>query len=150
VYLPRVQPGTERACPEDTPAAPAFGSGVVLVVEDEQTVRELSRRVLEQGGYSVLVASSPREAVRVAEGASRIDLLLTDVVMPGGMNGVELGVQLQRDRPDLKVLHMSGYTNEEAIRLGVTTRRMNFLAKPFQPGQLLRRVGELLRGQALL
>ncbi len=150
VYLPRVQAGTERACPEDAPAAPAFGSGVVLVVEDEQTVRELSRRVLEQGGYSVLVASSPREAVRVAESAPRLDLLLTDVVMPGGMNGVELGVRLQRDRPDLKILHMSGYTNEEAIRLGVTTRRMNFLAKPFQPGQLLRRVGELLRGQALL
>jgi PAS domain S-box-containing protein len=149
-YFPRVQPGTERACPEVTPAAPGVGSGVVLVVEDEQTVRELSRRVLEQGGYSVLVASSPREAVRVAESAPRIDLLLTDVVMPGGMNGVELGVQLQRDRPDLKVLHMSGYTNEEAIRLGVTTRRMNFLAKPFQPGQLLRRVGELLRGQALV
>ena len=148
VYLPRVQPGTERACPEVTPAAPAVGSGVVLVVEDEQTVRELSRRVLEQGGYSVLVASSPREAIRVAESAPRIDLLLTDVVMPGGMNGVELGVQLQRDRPDTKILHMSGYTNEEVIRLGVTDRRMNFLAKPFQPGELLRRVGELLRGQA--
>ncbi len=147
VYLPRVTPGAERSFAEEKLAAPAAGTGIVLVVEDEQTVRELARRVLEQGGYSVLSASSPREAVRIAENAPRIDLLLTDVVMPGGMNGVELGARLCRARPDMKVLHMSGYTNDEAIRLGVTDRRMSFLAKPFQPGELLRRVGELLRRQ---
>jgi PAS domain S-box-containing protein len=149
VYLPRVTPGADRPFAEEKMAAPAAGTGVVLVVEDEQTVRELARRVLEQGGYRVLSASTPREAMRIAESAPRLDLLLTDVVMPGGMNGVELGALLGRARPELKVLHMSGYTNDEAIRLGVTDKRMSFLAKPFLPGELLRRVGELLRRQTI-
>ena len=150
VSLPLARKGAERASPDDGPAARTGGSGTILVVEDEQTVRELARRVLEQGGYRVLTASSPQEALRVAEGMTRLDLLLTDVVMPGGMNGVQLGRELARSRPGLAILHMSGYTNEEAMRLGMSDKRLDFLAKPFHPGELLRRVGGLLaaRGSA--
>jgi two-component system cell cycle sensor histidine kinase/response regulator CckA len=148
VYLPRARSGSERACPEEGLSVHPGGSGTVLVVEDEQTVRELARRVLEQGGFKVLSASSPQEAIALAVGGERIDLLLTDVVMPGGMNGVQLGVRLARDRPGLKILHMSGYTDEDIVRLGMTDKRLNFLAKPFQPSDLLRRVGELLRASA--
>ncbi len=148
VSLPLARAGAEHASAEESPAARTSGSGTVLVVEDEQTVRELARRVLEQGGYRVLTASSPQEALHIAEGMTRLDLLLTDVVMPGGMNGIQLGRELVRGLPGLAVLHMSGYTNEEAMRMGMSDRRLDFLAKPFHPGDLLHRVGELLAGQA--
>jgi CheY-like chemotaxis protein len=147
VYLPVARASHERACPEDGPAAHPGGSGSVLVVEDEQMVRELSRRVLEQGGYSVRTASSPQEALAIAETGGPLDLLITDVVMPGGMNGVQLGRELSRRRPGLKVLHMSGYTDEEVVRMGMADRKLGFLSKPFQPSELLRRVSQLLRGE---
>ncbi len=148
VSLPLARAAAERTEAEEGPAKRTGGSGTVLVVEDEQTVRELARRVLEQGGYRVLTASSPREALHIAEGLQSLDLLLTDVVMPGGMNGIQLGRELARERPHLAVLHMSGYTSEEAMRMGMSDRRLDFLAKPFHPGDLLRRVGELLAARS--
>jgi two-component system cell cycle sensor histidine kinase/response regulator CckA len=115
--------------PDET--APSRGAGVVLVTEDEDTVRALSRRILEREGYTVLEARDGREAIRVATGyPARIDLLVTDMVMPH-VGGSELFAQLRLLRPDLRVLFVSGYTDEDMIRRGLKDAGSAFLQKPF-------------------
>jgi signal transduction histidine kinase/CheY-like chemotaxis protein len=146
ITIPWSSTGEAPAAEEIAASLSPPGSGVVLVAEDEATVRDLARRVLLRGGYSVLAASSAHEALRIAESAPRIDLLLTDLVMPGGMNGVELGERLTLRRPGLKVLYMSGYLDAVAARFGLPEARLQFIAKPFQMGELLKRVSELLGG----
>jgi PAS domain S-box-containing protein len=119
-----------------TAASPAHGSERVLLVEDEEPVRELVRRVLEGVGYEVLAAGLPSEAERLLEEAGDVDLLLTDVVMPE-MSGYDLAVRLRERRPDLRTLFMSGYAHNvssEALVQG------ELLKKPFAPEQLTRAV----------
>jgi CheY-like chemotaxis protein len=124
------------------------GAGTVLVVEDEQTVRDLAVRILADAGYRVLGAPSPQEAIRIAEEtAGPLDLLLTDVVMAGGINGVDLANRLVVTRPRLEVLYMSGYTVEAVIRFGVPQGEARFLAKPFLPDELLAKVADLLEAR---
>ena len=117
----------------------------MLLVEDETDVRELARRVLERGGYRVIPVSSAREALLVAEGSALLDLVITDVVMPGGMSGVEMGERLSRSRPSLRVLYMSGYTDDARFHAGPGRKNLPFLGKPFQPAEFLQRVMEMLR-----
>ena len=120
----------------------------MLVVEDERTVRELAVRILGDAGYRVLDAPSPADAVRVADEApGPIDLLLTDVVMPGGVTGVDLASRLVASRPQLEVLYMSGYSEEAAVRFGVPRGEARFLAKPFHPDDLLAKVADLLEAR---
>jgi CheY-like chemotaxis protein len=105
--------------------------GVVLVVDDDPAVLEVAARVLERAGYRVLEAANGLEATRVARAhAGRLDLVLTDVVMPG-MNGRELGERLARDHPGTRVLYMSAYTEDEVILRGVSVAGMSFVYKPF-------------------
>jgi two-component system, cell cycle sensor histidine kinase and response regulator CckA len=106
-------------------------SGVVLLTEDEDAVRALSRRILEREGYTVLEARDGREAIRIAAGyASRIDLLVSDMVMPN-VGGSELFAHLRLLRPDLRVLFVSGYTGDDIIRRGLKDAVSAFLQKPF-------------------
>jgi DNA-binding NtrC family response regulator len=115
------------------------------LVEDESLVRELAHRTLLNEGYLVLEASHGEEALRVAhdyEGA--IELLVTDVVMPGGMSGRQLVEQLTPLRRELKVLYMSGYTDDAVVRYGVVTDGIAFLQKPFTPSSLAGKVREVL------
>jgi CheY-like chemotaxis protein len=121
------------------------GSGTtVLVVEDEEVVRSLVLRVLSQHGYSVLSAGSGAEAFRVAgDFVGRIHLLLADVVMPGE-SGRELAERLLLVRPELKVLYVSGYTDDAVLRHGVRDAGAAFLQKPFSPDALVRKVREVL------
>ena len=136
IYLPRVSGSTVLAAAPDAAPHRRAGAGTVLVVEDEQTVRDLAVRILADAGYRVLGAPSPQEAVRIAEETEGpLDVLLTDVVMPGGINGVDLANRLVVARPRLEVLYMSGYTEEAAIRFGVPQGEARFLAKPFLPGR---------------
>ena len=132
---------------EETPAESdrmVRGSGTVLVAEDEEGVRRLIRKILEEQGYSVLDARHGKDAVLMAAAARRpIDLLVTDVVMPE-MNGPELVEALAGRYPDLKVLYISGYTNEEVVRRGVTATDPAFVQKPFTAADLMRKVRELL------
>jgi PAS domain S-box-containing protein len=121
------------ACASDEPAEQLSdgGSGVVLVTEDEDPVRSLSRRILEREGYTVLEARDGREAIRVAAGyPGRIDLLITDLVMPN-VGGTELFAHLRVLRPDLRVLFVSGYTDDDIVRRGLSDRYSAFLQKPF-------------------
>ncbi|MDE3019483.1 MAG: CHASE3 domain-containing protein, partial [Nitrospirota bacterium] len=144
VYLPRVAP----CVPDRVEAASIehshFGTEAILLVEDEAAVRSLIRSVLAERGYLVLEAASPEEALTIgASYRSQIHLLVTDVVMPGG-SGKHVAEQLTRQRPDLKVLYMSGYTDSTIVHHGVLDSGLAFLQKPFTPDALTRKVRKVL------
>jgi two-component system, cell cycle sensor histidine kinase and response regulator CckA len=140
VYLPQAEP---EEIETESPGA-LQGNETVLVVEDEDGVRELVRQVLVEHGHAVLTARHGRDALRLAERYERpIDLLVTDVVMPE-MGGGELVERLTELRPDLKVIYISGYTNDEVSRRGLHGAETHFLHKPFTSEGLMRRVREVL------
>jgi CheY-like chemotaxis protein len=162
IYLPRVAASAAAAAPEPrrapevaTARRPAPGENLaagrgetILLVEDAQRVRAVVREILEMTGYTVLEARHGAEAVEVANRhAGPIHLLLTDVVMPQ-MSGRELAQRLATLRPDLKVLYMSGYTDDAIVRHGVLASGIAFLSKPFTPDALALKVRELLDGVA--
>ncbi len=143
VYLPRVDepaPGGERP-----PAiSPRAGHETLLVVEDERGVRELVTAMLTQHGYKVLKAADALEAVHVAhQHEGPIDLLLTDVMMPQ-MSGRELAKQLLPERPEMRVVYLSGYTENTVLQRGVLEPGVDFLAKPFSQEALARKLREVL------
>jgi DNA-binding NtrC family response regulator len=110
---------------------------VILLVEDEPAVRSLTRRILERHGYTVIDAATGDEALAIFEReGSRIQLVLTDVVMPG-LRGPELVAELERRRPGLPVLFMSGYADDDLVRRGVFPEHVAFLKKPFTHHDLL-------------
>jgi CheY-like chemotaxis protein len=145
VYLPRVDEAVTRL--ESRPAISEIPTGgeTLVLVEDEASVRALARQALELSGYTVLEASCGPEALELCQQLARpIHLLVTDVVMPGGMNGRELAEQLRSLRPELKVLFISGYTNEAIVHHGVLGSGYFFLQKPFTPYLLMQKVREVL------
>jgi PAS domain S-box-containing protein len=144
VYLPRVQEAVPAAAPAEGRKASPRGSETILVVEDDAAVRPLVRGVLLSRGYSVLEASGGDEALSVSEShRGPIKLLVTDLVMPG-MNGRDLAEQLLLRHPEIRVLYMSGYTNDAIVRQGVLEEGAAFLQKPFTPDALARKVREVL------
>jgi hypothetical protein len=144
VYLPRVHAPVERAAPA-APAA-AGGSETILVVEDQAAVRDITRRMLQRQGYTVLEAPDGETALRIAEKHhGSIDLLLTDVVMPG-LSGRQLATQLVALRPDMRVLYMSGYTDDAIVRHGILQMGVAYLQKPFTPELLAGKVRAVLDG----
>jgi two-component system, cell cycle sensor histidine kinase and response regulator CckA len=145
VFLPRVEP-EEIAIAEAPPTL--RGEETVLVVEDEDGVRELLWKILTEHGHTVLEARHGRDALSVAEGYHRpIQLLVSDVVMPE-MGAGELAHQLLSLRPDMKVLFISGYTNDEVVRRGVSQKDTAFIQKPFAAEELMRKVREVLDTKA--
>jgi CheY-like chemotaxis protein len=144
IYLPRVEKSISRTTKRDKKAGPVTGSETILIVEDDEMVRNFTARVLKGCGYRVLIAADGGEAVRVS-GAHEgpIHLMLTDVVMPG-MSGQELGERLMVSRPGIKVLYMSGYTDNAIVHHGVLDKEKAFLQKPFTPDSLGRKVREVL------
>jgi len=145
IFLPRVGGTREAEATPEAPAAPG-GSETVLVAEDEPMVRGLVRDVLQMHGYTVLEARDGEEAVAVAvQYAGPIHLLLTDVVMPGGMSGRAVAERLTESRPELKVLYMSGYPDDAVVRHGVQHEGAAFIQKPFAPAALTQKVRELLQ-----
>jgi hypothetical protein len=144
VYLPRVPMGQET--PEAAAPKPPRSTGGerILLVEDQEDLRELIRVVLEKGGYRVLSALGPEDALRLAkEYDGTIELLLTDVIMPK-MNGRALAERLVASRPQTAVLYMSGYAGDVLSQHGIGTGELPFLEKPIVPGALLQRVREVI------
>lgn len=120
------------------------GTVLVLLAEDEASVRGLVRKILERAGYTVLVAEDGASALEVAaKQPAELDLLVTDVVMPR-MHGTRLAEHITTLHPGLPVLFMSGYTDDERLRRGALDRCQSFLEKPFTPTQLLDTVRSLL------
>jgi two-component system, NtrC family, sensor kinase len=148
LYFPRL---TGQAIPpwtakEAVPAAPANGSETVLVVEDDAQVNKLAVEALQERGYRVMSAPDGAAALRLVESVPHIDLLLTDVVLPGGMNGRELTDAVGRLRPAIKVLYMTGYTRNAIIHHGRLDPDIDLLTKPFTADALTRKVRRLLDG----
>jgi two-component system, cell cycle sensor histidine kinase and response regulator CckA len=124
------------------------GSETVLVVEDEEGVRRLLRHVLASRGYKVLEATNGEQALRVyRESAGRVQLVLTDMIMPR-MGGRELATRLSEIVPDVKIVFMSGYTDDVLLRTGELGRGMSFLQKPLRPETLAAKVREALDAPA--
>jgi len=153
VYLPRVEGPIEPLSAPPRPSGSLRGSETILLVEDQAEVRRLTRRILEARGYRVLVAASGAEALRLSEElearrvaadpAARIDLLLTDVIMPG-MSGRETALLLEPVHPHMKTLFVSGYLDESIAHQGILDPGMAFLKKPFTPEALAQKVREVL------
>jgi hypothetical protein len=142
LYFPRVAQSVTT--PQSNHESPAGFNETILVVEDEKAVRDLTVRMLQKLGYSVLIASGPAEAIELsASGSEQISILLTDVVMPN-MGGRQLADILLETRPDLKVIYVSGYTEDTVIRHGVLEAGIEFLPKPFSRESLARKIRDVL------
>jgi two-component system, cell cycle sensor histidine kinase and response regulator CckA len=116
----------------------------ILLVEDEDMVRSLAQRILEGKGYRVFAAPCGADALELFDQISGpVDMMITDVVMPG-MGGRQVAERLQEHHPELPVLFMSGYTNDEVLRQGIEEKDVNFLQKPFTPDELIRKVRDVL------
>jgi two-component system cell cycle sensor histidine kinase/response regulator CckA len=146
IYLPAAASADDLTEPAELPPAPdrAVRTETILLVEDEEAVRAFVTRLLDRAGYRALVAATPDEADAIA-GAhpGRIDLLVTDVVMPG-RNGAELAAGLQVGRPGMRTLFMSGYTEDAIVHDGVLDAGVAFIGKPFAQSAFLAKVRDTL------
>jgi two-component system cell cycle sensor histidine kinase/response regulator CckA len=144
IYLPRTQDKKTSSLRISAPPAAARGAETILLVEDEDQVRAVASSILKKAGYRVFEASGPEEALAIcAEHGAEIRLLLTDVVMPK-MSGRQLAERIVSLHGDMKVLFMSGYTDDAILRHGVLDSGVAFLQKPLTPSVLIRRVQEVL------
>ncbi len=144
IYLPRVDQPLELPTPTPAARETPRGTETVLLVEDDDAVRALARKMLAAHGYTVLAAPSGADALELAAShAGPIHLLVTDVVLPG-ISGRELAIRFQSVRPGLKVLYTSGYTDDAVVHHGVLDAGIAFLQKPFTSGALARKVRETL------
>ena len=143
IYLPRVDATAEQTVIQ-APRAAAGGSETVLLVEDEESVRQLIRETLQAKGYKVVEAENGEAGVAAAaKHPGKIDMIITDVVMPG-MGGREMVKNLAKSRPETKVLYLSGYTEDAIVNEGTIESGTAFLQKPFTLQNLSRKVREVL------
>ena len=141
IYLPRLETKANTEFITDPQTKTRGGTETILLVEDESGVRQLTRHILVRHGYRILEAASGVAALQVwSEHREDIDLLLTDMVMPEGLNGRQLGERLLHERPDLKVIYTSGYTDEMLTEGSALRHAPNFLEKPFSPVQILHKI----------
>ena len=145
IYLPSAHQATDYEEPSDSvPRQDLEGTETVLLVEDEDLVRNLVQSVLQRHGYAVLEAPNGAEAMTLlARHLGQVDLLLTDVVIPQ-MTGPELAEKVMASHPETRLLYMSGYTNNAIVHHGVLDAGLAFIQKPFTPEALLRKVREVL------
>jgi CheY-like chemotaxis protein len=147
IYLPRRHNDAEEENAAKTPVAmPSVGGETILVVEDDELLRTYTCDVLRELRYRVLEADSGAAALEMLSGVETLDLLLTDVVMPGGVNGRQLADQASRRRPGLKVLFMTGYTRNAIIHHGRLDAGVHMISKPFSFADLASKVRERLDG----
>jgi CheY-like chemotaxis protein len=144
IYLPYIEKTAEKVGTSAWLSETPSGSETILVVEDEEMVRQLACEALRKKGYTVLEAASGEKALRICQqNEATIHLMLTDVVMPG-MNGRELATRIASIRPATKVLYMSGYTEDAVLSEGILDSGLAFIQKPFTLAVLARKVREVL------
>jgi len=122
------------------------GTETILIVDDREDVAELARTILRDFGYTTLVASNAREALEILDSSGKVDLLFTDLIMPGGMNGVLLAREARRRQPKLKVLLATGYAEASLERTDIGGSEFDLLNKPYRRTELVRRVRAILDG----
>jgi CheY-like chemotaxis protein len=145
IYLPQVEGDLEKAFTEPEGGVARGGDETILIAEDEPLLCEIVRLQLENAGYTVLEAHNGTEAMAVAENhGGNIHLLLTDVVMAGGKNGLELAASLLSKQPGLKVIYMTGYTADLIDQKGMADLQDRMLQKPFTAASLRRKIREVL------
>ena len=146
LYLPRHDRKAEQEddLSELHKAAPAGDGEVVMVIDDEPTIRMLISEVLEEQGYSTIEASDGPSGMRILRSAARIDLLITDVGLPDGMNGRQIADAARELRPGLKVLFITGYAENAVIGSGHLEKGMQVFAKPFEMDALARKICEII------
>ncbi len=145
VFLPISATPAEPVIPNATKAKIPGGKETILLVEDEPSLRRLTRTVIQRQGYHVHEAASGTEALAVwNEHGPEIHLLLTDMIMPGGMSGRDLAEQLRTKKADLKIIYSSGYSPEVVSQNLPLKEGVNFLAKPYHPDKLLRIIRQCL------
>jgi CheY-like chemotaxis protein len=145
LYLPRLSNAAATTDPAKAAATPRKGGGeTILVVEDNPDVRRLVLRQLNDLGYAVIEAANGPQALKMLEDGVAIDLLFTDVVMPGGMTGRQLAEAAKGRRPNLKTLFTSGYTEDSMLRLGKLDPGVRLLSKPYRKHELATRIREAL------
>jgi CheY-like chemotaxis protein len=144
IYLPQVGEDNQSAQPAELRTDAPAGSETILLVEDEEAVRALAGKVLEDRGYKVLESTSPEHALLLARQRQEpIHLLLTDLVLPG-ISGRKVAECLASLQPSIKVLYMSGYTDDSVVRNSVMEANAAFLQKPFTAASMARKVREVL------
>ncbi len=149
ITLPASEGDTEAKTARVASGVVSGGSETILLVEDEDAVRDIAAQVLRTHGFHVMAAENATRAIELASSYSQpIHLLLTDVMMPG-MNGFQLAQQLTRQRPDLKVLLASGYSRDSRVRDQIVESRLVWLQKPFAPSALIEHVRQVLDGPAI-
>jgi CheY-like chemotaxis protein len=148
IYFPRVDQPAEEVQAERRPAGMQRGTETILLVEDNEQVRQLTSEVLADSGYEVLLAASPAEALALCRGNHPdIQLLVTDVILPG-MNGPQLAAQVKQISPRTRVLYVSGYTSNAIVHYGVLDPGLWFLAKPFSLSELVAKVRQVLDAES--
>jgi CheY-like chemotaxis protein len=147
IYLPRTAGGVEEDWPEVKPAEPtrANAGETILIVDDEPTVRMLITEVLEGLGYAAIEAADAHSALKVLHSNVRIDLLITDVGLPGSLTGLQMVNAARIDRPNLKVLCITGYPLQGATQAGGLETDMYMLTKPFTLETLASRIEAIIR-----
>ncbi len=147
VFLPRVDGAATLGSSARQPETRAMGTETILVVEDEPALRRVAARALSAAGYHVLTAGAADEALAVlTDHDGPVHVLLTDVVLPG-MNGRELAARVTAMRPDIRVLYVSGHTDDAVLRRGVVEEHVAFLAKPFTVSELTQKLRDVLGEQ---
>ena len=145
IFLPRsLEAEHLKPVPKPFDRASTAGSELILVVEDEELVLTLAENILRSLGYRVLVARNGADALQILGQRDDIDLLFTDVVLPGGMNGRQLANEATALRPGLKVLFASGYTDNALVHQGRLEMGVKLLSKPYRRDELARRIREVL------
>jgi CheY-like chemotaxis protein len=146
IFLPRLFGAADLARPTQTPANQAFTSGysTILVVEDHDAVRIYSTEILTELGYRVVNAANAQEALAALDREPVVDLLFTDIVLPGGMNGRQLADEIKRRRPDIKILFTSGYSRDAIMRDGRIEDGVALITKPFTFAGLAEKLNAIL------
>jgi signal transduction histidine kinase/CheY-like chemotaxis protein len=148
LYLPKLTKAMEQEAVEVKPASvvePEVGEGTILVVEDDEMVRRISVDALEDAGYAVIHSEDARRGLALLNGHPEIDMLFTDVVLTGGMNGRALAEEAIKMRPGLKVLFTTGYTQNAIVHQGRLDEGINFIGKPFSAAALVSKVQAILK-----
>jgi CheY-like chemotaxis protein len=145
LYLPVRDEAVPASAPASAAASDTAACGeIVLLVEDDARVRQVSHRRLLELGYAVLQAENGPTALKVLDDGAAIDLLFTDIVMPGGMTGVDLAHEARRRRPGLKILFTSGYADPGVLQGGLLTTDAGWLGKPYTMRELQTKLRSLL------